>query len=91
MCISGGGGGAVSGGRYLADITREIPGLRDFPSPAWRRMSCRGTGNGDLVATALVALGGANWELGTGNLERRGRVLKMALLGRSLVGMRLRL
>ena len=61
MCISGGGGGAVSGGRDLADITqqgvtREVPGLRDFPSPAGRRMSGRGAGDGDFVAAALVAL-----------------------------------
>ena len=36
MCISGGGGGAVSGGRDLADITgfgvaRDLAGPRDFP------------------------------------------------------------
>ena len=68
MCISGGGGGAVSGGRDLADITRqrvtrEVPGLRDFPSPAWRRMSGGGAGDGDLVAAVLVPLGGEGEDL----------------------------
>ena len=50
-------------------VTRNVLGLRDFLSPAWRRVSGRRASDGDLVVTALVALRGNGEDLGDGGGE----------------------